>query len=180
MTFYIILGILIFILLIFILEIVFLNRIKMCIARIDEAECNIDILLQKKYKLLEKGISSIGKIKKYKEDQIIKEFNELDIKKYNNYSLNDILNKFEAEFRGYIDLDKKISEDDDVLDASFDLLDTNNELNASKKYYNRNTVKYNKLVKNFPSNIVAVIKNLKVKDFYSEEKVESLEILKKK
>lgn len=180
MSYLIIIGLAVIILLVFIVEVYFYNKLKMSIARINEAENNIDVLIQKKYKLLEKGINSFNDIKNYKDEAIISEFKKVNFEEENNFNLNDILNNFEGEFRGYIELDKKIADNEDVLDASFELVDTNNELNAAKKYYNRNTVKYNKLVRCFPSNIIALIYKYKVKEFYSEEKVESLEILKKK
>ena len=44
--------------------------------------------------------------------------------------------------------------------------DSDNELNAYKNYYNDTTVKYNKLIKNFPINIISFIKRRKEKEFF--------------
>lgn len=178
--FYILLGIIIFLGGFCIVEVVYYNKLQLTISRINEGLNNIDVLLQKKYKLIEKEIDVIRTInKKYKDDPILDEFDSIDIDKIDNFKLNIDLTKMEAELISYSDLDKKLAEHEVIINTNFDLIETNNELNAAKKYYNRNTVLYNRLIKNFPSNIVGLFFKYKVKDFYSEEKIESLEILKK-
>ena len=57
--YFIIFGIVIFILIFIIIEVVFYNKFQMARIRISEAENNIDILLQKKFQLLERAIKII-------------------------------------------------------------------------------------------------------------------------
>ena len=67
---------------------------------------------------------------------------------------------------------------DSIKSINEELVVIDNDLNASKKYYNDNIVLYNNLVRCLPSNIVALIFKYKKKDFFKEEKIETLEILK--
>ena len=59
-----------------------------------------------------------------------------------------------------------------------ELLEVDVVINSCKHYYNDNLVNYNKLVKCFPSKLVAKMFKYKEKDFYSEDRQDNLKILK--
>ena len=77
-----------------------------------------------------------------------------------------------------LDLNKKLSEIEALKNINEDLVDIDNDLTAAKKYYNDTVVLHNHLVQSFPSNIVAKLFGYQKKDFFKEEKIETLEILK--
>ncbi len=181
MIYYILFGIIIFILLVLILEVAFYNRFQVAKIRISEAENNIDILLQKKLVLLERVIKVIEEAdKKYKEDQILINVIKLKNKKVNNFQLNEELDKALAEYKGLLDLDSKLKDIESLTSINYDLTNVDNDLIAAKKFYNRTIIAYNKLVQCFPSNLVGSFFKYKRKEFYSEEREEVYEILKKK
>ena len=101
-------------------------------------------------------------------------------KKLNNFELNKELEKQMAEYKGLLDLESRLKEIDSLNTINFDLVDIDNDLIAAKKYYNDTIISYNKLVKCFPSNLVALIFHYSRKEFYADEKVEIFEILKEK
>lgn len=179
--YYLIFAIIILLLIFILIEVVFYNKFQMVRIRISEAENNIDILLQKKFQLLERSIKIIEETdNKYQEEGISTDLVKLKNKKVNNFELNKELEKIIAEYRGLLDLDTKLSEINGVVGLNFDLTEIDSELTAAKKYYNEHIVSYNKLIRCFPSNIVAKIYHYRNKDFYSDEKVEIFEILKEK
>lgn len=179
--YFLILGLIILILLFFIIEVSFYNKFQMVRIRISEAENNIDILLQKKFQLLERAMKIIGDFdSKYQEDEISTKLVKIKNKKVNNFELNKELEKMIAEYKSLLDLDSKASEINSIININFELIEIDNELNAAKKYYNEHIVTYNKLIRSIPSNIVAKLYHYTVKDFYSDEKIEIFEILKEK
>ena len=179
--YYVVFGIVILILVFLIIEVNFYNQFQMARIRISEAENNIDNLLQKKFQLLERVVKIIEDADaRYQEEDLSTKLVKLKNKKINNFELNNELEKILAQYRGLLDLDSKISEINGIVNLNFEIIDVDNELMAAKKYYNEHIVSYNKLVRSIPSNIVAKIYHYHNKDFYSDEKVEIFEILKKK
>ncbi len=181
LMYYIIFGIVIFVLFSLIIEVAYYNRFQVAKIRISEAENNIDILLQKKLVLLERVIKIIEEADpKYKDDQVLINVIKLKNKKVNNFELNKELDKALAEYKGLMDLDSKLGSVESLIHINYDLTDVDNDLIAAKKFYNNTIVSYNKLVHCFPSNIIGSFFRYKRKEFYSAEREEVFEILKKK
>lgn len=179
--YYAIFAIVVFCLLFLIIETNFYNKFQISRIRISEAENNIDILLQKKLILLERTIKIIEETdEKYKEEQVLLDIIKIKNKKLNNFELNKELDKALIEYRGLLDLDSRLSEIESIGQINYDLTNIENDLIAAKKYYNDTIVSYNKLVRCCPSNLVGKLFHYKSKDFYSDEKQEVFEILKKK
>ena len=179
--YFVVLGIIIFILIFIIIEVSFYNKFQMIRIRISEAENNIDILLQKKFQLLERTIKIIEEENsKYQDEGLLTDLVKIKNKKINNFMLNKELESIVAEYRSLLDLDSKLSEINSIRNINFELVEVDNELNAAKKYYNEHIIHYNKLIRCFPSNIVAKLYSYTTKDFYSDEKIEIFEILKQK
>ena len=61
---------------------------------------------------------------------------------------------------------------------NYELVDNEEDLVASIKFYNDTVVDFNKLIVSFPSNIIRLIFRYKRKEFYNHEKREIYEILK--
>ena len=71
--YFVILGIIILVLIFLMVEVSFYNKFQMVRIRISEAENNIDILLQKKFQLLERAIKIIEDFdSKYQEEEALK------------------------------------------------------------------------------------------------------------
>ncbi|MDD2489886.1 MAG: LemA family protein [Bacilli bacterium] len=148
-----------------ILLIIFLliyNHFQTYIIKINIAENNIDNTLREKFDFLAKGINIIADktIKTEKE----KELNELKEMKISNFELDRELVKV---FNNYITIkEEQIKNIKNFNELLNELKETDEQLTAYKGYYNKNIIKYNKMVKMFPSNIVSKIARLEEKPFY--------------
>lgn len=163
------------------IEVNFYNKFQLLKIKISEAINNIDILFEKKFSLLERCTNIIKENnKKYKEELLLDNLVKIKNQKINRFDLNRELTIALRDYHGLLDLDTKLANIDALKKINEDLIDIDNDLNASKKYYNDNIVLYNNLVKCFPSSIVAKIFKYKKEEFFKEEKIETLEILKEK
>ncbi len=173
---YIILSVLVVIItVIFIVVLVNNNKFHMLNIKINEAEENINLLLNEKYDLLNK----IGKIvKKEANDDFFDSLNNLKVDEISKMELNKELAKYDSKITELTDYNKDIKFDNDEQKLFLDLEDIEIECSADKKYYNDNVEIYNRLVSRFPSSIIAKFKKLKIKDLYTDEKEEIFEIMK--
>lgn len=157
------------------------NDYQLKIIKIEEAENNIDILLEKKIELFSRSVPIIlNANSKYKKEDILVSVNKIKNMKLNNFEYNDELKKIEGEFCEILDLDKDLMQNESIISIKNELTDIENDLMAAIKFYNENVSLYNCLIKYFPSNVIGFIFKYKSKLFYSEEKEEAFEILKKK
>lgn len=179
--YYIIVALVALIMIFIMVEINFYNKFQLLKIKISEALNNLDILFEKKFNLLERCVNIIKENnKKYKEEELLDNLVKIKNKKINRFELNRELTIAFREYHAILDLDKKLASIDSLKNINEDLIDIDNDLNAAKKYYNDTIVLHNNLVKCFPSNIVAKIFKYKKEDFFKEEKIETLEILKEK
>lgn len=155
--------------------ITYYNNYQVAIIKISEAEENIKILLTKKMELL---VLIRNTIEDKNKNVKISDF-DITNKKMNSFELNKELNIFNKKITEIVEYSKDVKLNDDEKKLVSDLKNINIELEGNERYYNDNVVIYNKLIKCFPSNIVGKIYKYKVKDFYSKEKEEIFEILKK-
>jgi len=177
--YYVIVAVVALIIVFIMIEISFYNKFQLLKIKISEALNNMDILFEKKFNLLERCTNIIKENnKKYKEELILDNLVKIKNQKIDRFDLNRELTIALRDYYALLDLDTKLANIDSLKNINEDLVDIDNDLNASKKYYNDNIVMYNNLVKSFPSNIVAKIFKYKKEDFFKEEKIETLEILK--
>lgn len=179
--YYIIVGLAGAILIFVMIEINYYNKFQILKIKISEAYNSLDILFEKKVNLLERATNIIKENNdKYKEDMLLDNLTKIKSKNIDRFELNHELTLAFRDYKGLLDLDQKLANLDSlkVINEELDNIDT--DIEASKKYYNDNVVLFNNLVKCFPSNILAVIKKYKKEDFFKEEKIETLEILKEK
>ena len=179
MIFYIIIVVIAILVVFTMFEINYYNKFQMLKTKISEAFNSMDILFEKKANLLERATNIIKENnKQYKEDVLLDNLVKIKNKKIDRFELNHELTLGFRDYKGLLDLDKKLSELDSLKSINEELINIDNDLNASKKYYNDNIVLYNNLVKCFPSSIVAKIFKYSKEEFFKEEKIETLEILK--
>lgn len=161
-----------------ILVIHFYNQFQLSFIKIDEAENNIELLLDKKLDLFSRIATLLEKILKEKETPFL-EINQLKTKKLNHFEMRDALNKKQLELNEILDQNIKLNDDEPLQNLLNDLTDIETDLEAATKYYNDNVVLYNKLIRCFPSNLLGLFLRYKRKEFYQDEKKEIFEILKK-
>ena len=148
------------------------NRFQDFIIRINEAEVNIDAVLRKRFDLLNKSVGII-KNNTDTEEQILEILEKIRSKKLNNFELDrhlyDAINEFHALKDKYI----KLQNNKEFIKTEINLIESESEIVGLRKYYNDIITDYNKLVKNCPSNIVALLKGYKAKDYFDGNNVDN-------
>ena len=165
-TFLIIIFIVILIILVCgIIYINMFNKINESLIRIDEAESRIDNNLRDKYDLLSRIVPIIRSNVELDEDAF-KELLKLKTMKLSNFDLDRVLVTINNEFIQVFESNNELKENEEVFKAYRQLDIINDELNTLRNYYNGNITVYNSMIKKFPTNIIAKIKNYKERTFY--------------
>ncbi len=145
--------------------IILYNNLQASKIKINEAESVIDELLRKKFDLL----TTLKKIIIDSTDVDKKIFNDLDNLQDQNISSFDlerkltILNTLIEQIR----LDyQKLDEEETFNNTYEDIYKLNERLEATKSFYNKYTSLLNKLIKKFPSNILAKIHHIEVQTYF--------------
>lgn len=172
----IILGIIVFIASILLIILICKNKFNLYKVKIDEAENNVDILLQKKVDLLNKIAPIINKA--LKSDDFLSELKIINIKDYSHFELYDNLRGNYNDLFNVLDDNEKLYKRKDLNNILEELNNNEENLIAAIKFYNNSVVSYNELIDKFPSNIIRLIFGYKKYEFYKNEKREIFEILK--
>lgn len=141
------------------------NRFQSCIIRMNEAEANIDSTLRKRFDLLNKSISIIKAntdIKKEILEMIVK----LRSRKLTNFELDRQLYEAINEFNKYKEEYPDLKNLESFIKIDLGLNETETDIYAYRKYYNDIITDYNKLVRAFPSNVVARICKFKERTYF--------------
>jgi len=141
------------------------NKINESIIRVNEAEERIDSNLREKYDLINKCVS-LFKNEITLDDNAFKDIIKLRSRKISNFDLDRTLVNSYNEFISIYEGNKKLRENDEIFKSVRQLEFIDEELFTLRKYYNGNITNYNKMVKKFPTNIVAKIKKYKERPFY--------------
>lgn len=140
------------------------NKIQVFAIRINEAEANIDSVLRKRFDLLNK---SIDVIKAHTEDEnVLDSVVKLRSKKLSNFELDRMLYDGIKEFCKYKDQIPELKVNETFMKIDIALGESEAEIMAFRKYYNDIITDYNKIVKSFPANIVAIIFKFKPKLYF--------------
>lgn len=174
---YIIIGIVVILALIGIFTIYMHNKFKNFDIKINESEQDIAILLEERKDLFKKLSTIVNK--KVKDTDFVKDVNDMMANELSNLDLYNKLKSIEILFNEVMDNNQKIEDNKDVKKHSEDLFNNLIELEGLIKFYNNYSELYNKLVKCFPANLVAMGYGYKNRVLYNIEKEESLKILKK-
>lgn len=174
----IILGCMVVISLILIVIVSCHNKFKFAIIKIDEAENNIDIFLQKKYDLLGRTRPIIKK--ELKLEEFLEDINDFKEKKYNHFEENNLLKDYYNELFKVLDENEKLYKSESLISIIEEINDNEEDVVAGIKFYNDSVVIFNQLISSFPSNVIRLLFHYKKKEFYNNEKREIYEILKEK
>jgi LemA protein len=141
----------------------FYNNFQHYFIKINEAESKIDATLRERFDLLCKASDFI---KESTKEETMKDLVTLD---KDNLSSFDFGRKLDAITREYNELkfsNRNLVKLEDFIDIDFALKENEAELDGYTSYYNDSISKFNKLVRMFPSNIIAKISHYKEKNFY--------------
>lgn len=172
----IILGTIVFFALIVIIIITYHNKFQISIIKIDEAENNIELFLQKKLELLKRAQPIVKK--EIKLDDFLNEIEKEDISSINHFELNDLLKRNFDNFFKVLDENEKLFKSEALMQIIEELNNNEIDLIAAIKFYNDTVVIFNQLIVSFPSNIIRLFFRYRKKEFYTHEKREIYEILK--
>jgi LemA protein len=135
----------------------------------NESESFIDTTLRKRFDLLNKSIGIIEANKKNKnkdEEPVLNSIVNLKSQKLSNFELDRILYEAINEFHKYKEEIPSLAESEAFLKIDLALFESESEIVSARKYYNDIITDYNKLVRSFPSNIVAKVCKYKVKTYF--------------
>ena len=141
------------------------NKFQDTIIRINEVEATIDSSLRQKYDLINRSISIIKanvEIKSEMFDEIVR----LRSRKISNFDLDRKLINVSNEFLRIKEEHKEALQSDELKKIEKQLKEIDDKLSIYRDYYNSNIVKYNKMVKSFPTNIVALLCKYEDKLFF--------------
>ena len=168
----VLLGMIIVVCIIFAIYTILYNKLQDFIIRVDEAESVIDEILRNKYDQINKCISVIKGNKELEEEidhSLFDEVLRLRTKKISNFDLNRKLVDAEISLVNLKEKYPKLKDNSDILDISKKLEEINENLIVHIEYYNKNISEYNKLIKLFPTNIIAKISKYQEKLFFDRK-----------
>ena len=162
---YIVFGIIIVVLLIFMYQMSLYNKINDSKVRIEESSSRIDIDLKDKLDLFNQVIT----ITKEEEDlkNSFKELNKIKGRITNSYSLDKTLNESYKELEKILENNSKISKNSEIKTLSKKISIIDQELKALKKYHNINAEAYNNMLKKTSYKLIVKNKRLKEKELYN-------------
>ena len=153
---------------------IYYNKYQLVIIKIDKAEEDISLYLQRKQELLER-VKPILK-KELKKDFYSSSLDEIN-ENFNNFELHDLLKRNYNELFKVMDENEKLLKSDSLVQLLEKLNINEENIVGSIKFYNDTVVEFNQLVVSFPSSIIAFFKKYKKLEFYNNERREIFEIL---
>lgn len=148
------------------------NKMQDYVIRINEVESKIDTNLRTKYDYINRCVSIVKSnedINKDLDKKMFEEIVKLRNRKISNFDLYRKLVEANGEFLTLKDKYKELNKNEDIKSLSKKIEDIDECLEVNIDYYNRNISEYNKLIKMFPTNIVASICKYKDKLFFDRK-----------
>lgn len=141
------------------------NNFQNLIIKINESESFIDNTLRKRFDLLNKSIGII-KANTDIEEEVMGNIVKLRSRKLTNFDLDRQIYQAIIDFNNYREKYPSLKKNDSINKINNDLQESELEIIASRKYYNDVITDFNKLVQNFPSNIIAKFSNYKLRPYF--------------
>lgn len=148
------------------------NRIQDYIVKINEIESIIDSNLRDKFDSLNQCATIIKNDEKIKDKLEKKAFEELvKLKniKISNFDFDRKLIEADNEFNAIKQKYSSLNKNDEIIKLTKKIDEYNEKLEINREYYNNNIAEYNKLVKLFPTNIIAKICKYEEKLFFDRK-----------
>ena len=163
----IILGVIGAISLISLIVVIYNNKFELANIKIEKANEDISMYLNIKNGLLDRTRPIVKKALRTKEFMDSIEKIEVDT---NNIEMHLALKKCYNELFKALDENEKLYKSDALCAILEELNENEENIVGSIKFYNDTVVEFNRLVVSFPSNIIALFRRFKKKEFYSNEK----------
>ena len=141
------------------------NSFQDYIIRINEVEVDIDAILRKRYDLLNKSIEII-KANIEEEETVLEIITNLRSQKTNNFELDRLLYDAINEFNRFKELNNNLKKVEGFVKIDLALNESEAEIDALRKYYNDTITDYNKMIKVFPSLLIAKLCHYDTKLYY--------------
>ena len=141
------------------------NKIQSMNIKINESENIIDNKIRKKYDLITRSSSIISKLLK-KEISYFKELEKLKKEDISNFDMDRKITEGENIIYKVKNDYKSLDENEEFTEIINKLKDCNEKLEAAKSFYNKYTTEINLLIKKFPTNIIAKIHKIKVRNYF--------------
>lgn len=153
---------------------------QILVIRMEEAIKNIEYFLEKKEENLEKAIPLIKESnkRKYGKKEILENLIKNKNIKQNLYEKDKNLSNDLKEFKLLLEDDEKLLKNKEISEIYFESIEIENDLNASKKYFNKTVTKCDNEFKKFPKNILKNILKYKKEEKFTIKREQTLEILK--
>ncbi len=148
-----------------ILYIVLYNRIQVLNIRVNEAENIIDEELRKKYDLILESEAIIKKVTK-KEITLFEELKKLKTQDISTFDFDRKINEAISVIKQVRSDYEGLNKNKNFMKIINELQDSEEKLEAAKSFYNKYTSKINEGIKKFPSNIVALIHQIKPRTYF--------------
>lgn len=148
------------------------NKIQDYAIRINEAESKIDTNLRNKYDHINRCVSIIKSnedINQELDKKMFEEIVKLRNRKISNFDLYRKLIDANNQFLTLKDKYPVLNENDDIKSLTKKIEDADENLEVNVDYYNKNISEYNKLIKMFPTNLVASVCKYKEKLFFDRK-----------
>ena len=133
--------------------------------RINEVDTNIEKILNKRFELLNES-NEVIKEELERDDDVLTTITKLRTQKLDNFTLDEKLYDCIHEFHEYSEIDFSLKENDNYTKIEIDLLKTESEIVALKKYYNDIVQDYNQLLQKFPYTFYSNIKHYEEKELF--------------
>ncbi len=156
------------------------QKYRLLQVRIEEALKNIEYFLAKKEENLKKAIPLIqnSNKKKYGKKAILEDLIKNTNIKQSLKEQDESLRKNQKEFSLLLEEDEKLTKIKELNEIYFNSIEIENDLNASKKYYNKIVKKMDQEFKKFPAKLFKRILKYEKLEKFNTKKEETLEILK--
>ncbi len=142
---------------------------------LNEAENNLDIILEKKMELFHRLMSHMKKKKLKIDYPDIEQYKKL---KDDHHALHNALFDVYTEFISIVEENEDKLKDEKSISLIDQLCDNEDDLIAVVKYYNDSATDYNYYINHFPTSLGAKFLRLEQLEFFKNEKRETFEILK--
>lgn len=141
------------------------NKLQEMNIKINEAESIIDNELRNKYDLVMRSSTIINKLLK-KEVTYFKELEKLKNDNISNFEIDRKITEGENLIHKVKNDYKSLEDNEEYNTIINDLKDSDEILNAAKSFFNKYTTEINLIIKKFPTNLIAKIHRIKVRNYF--------------
>ena len=141
------------------------NKLQEMNIKINEAESIIDNEIRNKYDLIIRSSSIINKLLK-KEVTYFKELEELKNKNISNFEMDRKITEGEILILKVKNDYASLKDNEEYNNITNSLKDSDEMLVAAKSFYNKYTTEINLIIKKFPTNIIAKIHKIKIRNYF--------------